>query len=268
MGKHFDEDGDGVADQVSPPPTGRPPDGDFDLGVPPVTGQYFHRLEQAPGLGRHVLHDARSLDYDAATLVEHVATERTTYHKRYGEIFDHGSVGACTGMAALGLMNTEPFVGSKLLFTAQEALEFYSRETALDDRQIPGRYPPEDTGSTGLWSMKQLRADGLISGYRWAFSLATVKRLLQVSPISLGLPWFNSMFEVDRDGFLIVQPFTGLAGGHQIEATGVDFERQAVLLANSWGDGWGQNGFAYLRFTHLDQLLKLHGDVSVPTGRL
>lgn len=262
MGKHFDNDGDGVADG----PPRRPDDGDFDLGVPSVTGQYFHLLEQGPGLGRHVLHDARSLDYDAATLVEQVTTERTTYHRRYGPIFDQGNVGACTAMAALGLMNTEPFVGSKL-FTTDDALAFYARETVLDDRQIPGHYPPDDTGSTGLWSMKQLRADGLIPGYRWAFSVATVKRLLQVSPISLGLPWFNSMFSVDHHGYLIVQPFTGLAGGHQIEATGVDFERQAVEVTNSWGDGWGQGGKAFIRFTHLDQLLKLHGDVAVPTGR-
>lgn len=262
MGKHFDEDGDGVADQRADREFGR----DFDMGVPHVAGQYFHLLEQGPGLGRHVLHDARSLDYDAATLVEHVTTERTTYHKRHGAIFDQGNVGACTAMAALGLMNTEPFVGSKV-YTTDDALAFYSRETRLDDSQIPGEYPPDDTGSTGLWSMKQLRADGLIPGYRWAFSVATVKRLLQVSPISLGLPWFNSMFSVDHHGYLIVQPFTGLAGGHQIEATGVDFERQAVEVTNSWGDGWGESGKAFIRFTHLDQLLKLHGDVAVPTGR-
>ena len=262
MAKHFDEDGDGVADG----PPRRPDDGDFDLGVPHVTGLNFHRLEQGPGLGRHVLHDARSLDYDAATMVSSVTTERTTYHQRHGEIFDQGSVGACTAMAALGLMNTEPFMGSRL-FTARDALEFYARETVLDDRQIPGQYPAEDPGSTGLWSMKQLRADGLIPGYRWAFSLATVKRLLQVSPVSLGLPWFNSMFSLDHNGYMIVQTFTGLAGGHQIVASGVDFERQAVELTNSWGENWGVRGRAYLRFTHLEQLLKLHGDVAVPTGR-
>jgi hypothetical protein len=269
MGKHVDLDGDGVADQGSPGDrSDREYGRDFDLGVPHVVGQYFHQLEQAPGLGRHVLHDARSLDHDAAQLVEHVTTEKTTTHKRYGEIFDQGDVGACTAMAALGLMNTEPFVGSKDLFITRDALNFYAAETHLDDAQIPGSYPPNDSGSTGLWSMKLLKLQRLIPGYRWAFSLATVKKLLQVSPISLGLPWFNSMFNVDRDGFLVVQPASGLAGGHQIEATGVDFERQAVLLANSWGTGWGKNGFAYLRFTHLDQLLKLHGDVSVPTGRL
>jgi hypothetical protein len=262
MGKHFDEDGDGVADRYD-----REHGRDFDMGVPHVAGQYFHRLEQAPGLGRHVLHDARSLDYDAATLVEHVTRERTTYHPRQGEIFDQGDVGACTAMAALGVLNTEPFARSSL-FTTRDALAFYGLETQLDDSQIPGRYPPDDTGSTGLWSMKALKHEKLIDAYRHAFSLTTVKKLLQVSPVSIGIPWFNSMFTVDRDGFVVVQTFSGLAGGHQIVGSGVDFERQAVEITNSWGEDWGKKGRAFIRFTHLDQLLKLHGDVSVPTGRI
>lgn len=266
MGKHFDEDGDGVADQ----PPRREADGDFDLGVEHVPGQYFHRLEQAPGLGRHVLHDIRSLAYDAAQLVEHVTTERTTYHKREGAIFDQGQVGACTGMAALGLMNTEPFVGKKL-FTTEDALRFYSDETRLDDRQIPGHYPPDDTGSTGLWAAKTLQSWGLIpakNGYRHAFSLNTVKKLLQVFPVMFGLPWFKSMFTVDKDGFIVVEPASGLAGGHEIEGSAIDFERQAVELTNSRSDGWGLKGKAFVRFADLGSLLKLHGDVTVPTGRL
>jgi hypothetical protein len=266
MGKHFDEDGDGVADQAQTSSPSRPPDGDADLGVPYVKGQYFHRLEQAPGLGRHVLHDARSLKYDAATLVEHVTTERTTYHQRKTSIWDQGNVGACTAFAALGLMVTEPFYRPTHRFTPELALQFYSVETQLDDTQIPGHYPPNDTGSTGLWSMKLLKRRGLISGYRHAFSLATVKKLLQVSPVSIGIPWFNSMFSVDRNGFVVVQSVSGPVGGHQIVGSGINFERQAVEITNSWGSGWGVHGRAYIRFTHLEQLLKLHGDVSVPTG--
>lgn len=246
----------------------RPEDGDYDFGVPYVPGQYFHRLERTdPRLGRHALHDARSLGYDAASMVEHVTREVTTYHQRHGAILDQGQVGACTAFAALGLMNTEPFVGSSL-FTSEDALRFYSEETRLDDRQIPGQYPPDDTGSTGLWSMKMLKRWLLINEYKHAFSLATVKKLLQVAPVSLGLPWYQSMFEVDRHGFMTVSQVSGLAGGHQIEATGVDYERQAVQLTNSWGMGWGQSGKAYLRFTDLGLLLKTHGDCSVPTGRI
>lgn len=247
--------------------TDRPADGDHDLGVPHVGGQYFHQIEQAPGLGRHVLHDARSRDYDADSLVTQVTREATTYHQRVVPPWDQGQVGACTAFAALGLMMTEPFVGAHS-FTEQDALRFYSEETRLDDRQIPGEYPPDDTGSTGLWSMKVLRNWLLIPGYKHAFSIGTVKRLLQVAPVSFGFAWYQSMFEVDRHGFLKVNTASGLAGGHQLDGTAVDYERQAVQLTNSWGVDWGVRGTAYLRFSDLETLLRLHGDCAVPTGRL
>ena len=96
MGRHFDEDGDGLADQAVP----RFIEGDYDLGVPHVDGQYFHRLEVFPGGGRHVLHDARSLRYDAAEMVRHVTRRRTTYHQRQAPIWDQGEVGASTAFAA------------------------------------------------------------------------------------------------------------------------------------------------------------------------
>jgi hypothetical protein len=76
------------------------------------------------------------------------------------------------------------------------------------------------------------------------------------------------MFDVDAHGFVDVRPESGLAGGHQIVGSGVDFERQAVEITNSWSENWGLKGRAFIRFTHLDQLLKLHGDCSVPTGRI
>lgn len=257
MAKHSDEGAAGV----------RSADGDFDLGVGYVPGQYFHRLEMFPGGGRHVLHDERSLAYDAAPMVEHITQDKTTFHRRAAPIWDQGSVGACTAFAGLGLMMTEPFVGPEV-YTPEDALRFYSRETWLDDRQIPGRYPPEDTGSTGLWSMKLLKLEGLIDGYRHAFSMATVKKLLQVSPVSIGIPWYNSMFKPDHYGRLVVDLTSGLAGGHQLEGTGVDFENREVELTNSWGVGWGWTGRARISFADLAILLRQHGDCSVPTGRI
>lgn len=263
MGKHTDADGDGLADQAH---VTRPADGDFDLGVSTVWGQYFHRLEVFPGGGRHVLHDARSLEYDAATLVEHVTTKRTTYHWRQAEIWDQGQVGACTAFAALGLMMTEPFYRPTHHFIGRDALQFYGAETTLDDAQIPGHYPPDDTGSTGLWSMKLLKIQGLITGYRHAFSVDTVKKLLQVTPVSFGFPWYNSMFDPDSKGHLIVDLTSGLAGGHQLVGSAVDFEAGGVELTNSWGAGWGRQGKAFLAFADLAILLGQHGDCSVPSG--
>jgi hypothetical protein len=231
-----------------------------------VDGRYFHLLEQGPGLGRHVLHDDRSRAYDAATLVAHVTARRTTYHERVVPIWDQGQVGACTAFAALGLMGTEPFYRPSWRLAPDRALQFYELETQLDDSQIPGHYPPDDTGSTGLWSMKTLKRLGYITGYRHAFSFQTVLKLLQVSPVSFGFPWYESMFETDRNGMITVDRASGLAGGHQLVGSAVDFERGLIRVDNSWGTGWGKDGQGFLSFAAVETLLSVHGDCSVPSG--
>lgn len=261
MAKHTDSDGDGVADYAADV---RPADGDDDLGVPHVPGRYFHLLEQKPGLGRHVLHDARSLNYNAADLVEHVTKEVTTFHKRVAPVWDQGQLGACTAFAALGVMMTEPFYRTSFKYSGADAIKFYEQETALDNSQIPGAYPPDDTGSTGLWSMKLLRKMGLISGYKHAFSFTTVKKLLQVDPVSFGVPWYNSMFTPDKYGRIHVDQSSGLAGGHQLDGTGIDFVNQEIELTNSWGPSWGLSGRCRISFADMQALLANHGDCSVP----
>lgn len=250
--------------------TGKPeevrmPARDDTLGVPAVDGITFHRLEQsASNLGRHVLHDARSLAYDAAELLTSTGPLKTVLHECTVAPWDQGDIGSCTANAALGLLVTAPFAVSGRVFTEADAVALYSEETKLDDRQIPGHYPPEDTGSTGVWSMKALQARGLIRGYRHAFSLDTALKLLQQYPVSTGLPWFNSMFEVDADNVIKVDQASGLAGGHQIAIVGIDVDRKAVRVRNSWGTGWADGGYAWLRWDDWKTLLHLHGDVVVP----
>lgn len=237
---------------------------DFTLGAPVVDGQYFHRLQQAPGLGRHVLHDERSRAFDAEVLTAGITRPVTTRHKRVCAPFDQGKLGSCTANAALGCLMTEPFAHSAWAFTEPDCVRLYEQETLLDDSQIPGHYPPEDTGSTGLWSMKALQKAGYIKGYRHAFTFDVLVKLLQLVPVSVGVAWFQSMFDPDSNGVLTVAPASGVAGGHQFSVTGVDLENQWFEFANSWGTGWGVNGYGKIRFADMRTLLGMHGDVTVP----
>jgi hypothetical protein len=263
MGKHTDGDGDGVADYAD---FVRPADGDHDLGVQHVRGTYFHQIEVVPGFGRHVLHDERSREYDAANgLVADVTKIVTTMHHRVIDPWDQGQIGDCTANAALGLMMTEPFADLvKRTFTEDDCVRFYEQETQLDDRQIPGHYPPDDTGSTGVWSMKVLKAWGLASGYQHAFDTWTLQRILQKFPVSVGVPWYASMDSPDENGLLHVEPASGLRGGHQFDLVGIDVENQWYTAVNSWGTGWALKGEMRIPFNDFHTLLQHHGDVSVP----
>src|SRR5437762_3240247 len=75
----------------------------------------YPRGEHSYSLGRHVLHDSASRDYDARELVKPV-TLVSTLHKSVVEPWDQGQIGQCTAEAALGLLMTEPFHNGRWQF--------------------------------------------------------------------------------------------------------------------------------------------------------
>lgn len=225
---------------------------------------HFQQLDQTAGsfrLGRHVLHDPASRLFDAAAIVK-PRPLITTIHACYQPPWNQGAIGDCTMNAAAGCLITSPNVGRTFSETEIQAL--YRVETRIDDTQIPGHWEPDDTGSTGLWSMKALKQAGLIRSYHHCFRLATVLHRLLDGPVSTGITWYESMFNTDPGHTIEVDFTSQVAGGHQVCLVGLDVEREAVRVRNSWGTGWGDGGYAWLRFADYDRLLADHGDAVVP----
>ncbi|MGW4487842.1 C1 family peptidase [Amycolatopsis sp. NPDC004368] len=226
---------------------------------------FFRHLPQASGryrLGRHVLHDPRSRAYDAREIARPRPLE-DVLHKARVAPWNQGNIGSCTANAALGCLNTDPNPSDRN-FDEQDAQALYRAETRIDDTEIPGSWEPEDTGSTGLWSMKALKNAGLIRSYHHAFRLSTVLHLLLDRPVSTGITWYESMFDVDSDHTIRVDFDSQVAGGHQICMVGMDVEREAVRVRNSWGPSWADSGYAWLRWEDYDELLADSGDAVVP----
>jgi C1A family cysteine protease len=225
----------------------------------------FQLLEQTGGpfrLGRHVLHDPRSRAYDAAELARPRPLV-ATHHQSVVEPWDQGQIGSCTANAALGALMTEPLHQPAWNFDEEDCKNLYREETRLDDSQIPGHWEPDDTGSTFLWSAKALRQAGLIRSYRHCFRMSTVLHLLLDQPVSTGITWYESMFDVDADNVIECDFGSRVAGGHQVCLVGLDVEREAVRVRNSWGTSWADGGYAWLRFEDYDRLLADNGDAGV-----
>jgi hypothetical protein len=140
------------------------------------------------------------------------------------------------------------------------AVDLYKMATTLDN--VPGSYPPDDTGSSGLGVAKALKTWALATGYTHAFSPAALKSALQSGPAMLGIVWLNSMFDPRPDGTLSVDQKSGLAGGHEIVCSGWDGAR--FRLDNSWGPAWGNAGSCWVTETDMVWLLSQQGDVTVP----
>jgi hypothetical protein len=235
-----------------------------------------------PTLGRLVEHDPRSLAY-AHGVLPNSAIQSVDWQRRI-PILDQGQLGSCTGNAATGALGTDSAgrtaatsvtispagaAASHGLFTAGAAVldeafavQLYSLATLLDS--IPGSYPPDDTGSSGLGVAKALRALGLATGYTHGFSMAALNSALQGGPVLIGIPWLESMFNPDGDGRIVVDQSSPVAGGHELELCRYDAATGEYWVANSWGTSWGQSGYGYFTAADLQWLLSQQGDVTVP----
>jgi hypothetical protein len=215
-------------------------------------------------LGRHVNHDPRSLAYEYRAPVH--ATYAGVDWQRHVPIFDQGQLGSCTGNAAVGCIGTGAFFSSldpqkNYPFAPNEAgaLACYEAATVLDP--YPGQYPPTDTGSDGNSVAMALKNAGMISGYTHALSFDAAMAALQTQPVIFGLSWYNDMFTPGADGTLSVSG--ALAGGHEVVLSAHDPHTARVRLDNSWGEGWGLGGSAWLQLADFKKLLKQDGDVTV-----
>lgn len=223
-----------------------------------------------PALGRHVEHDPRSLNY-AHGVLPTTAIKSVDWTRR-APIFDQKSLGSCTGNAAAGLLCTDSATrtgltsvtldGHVLPIDEDLAVRIYSLATHLD--QFQGTYPPTDTGSSGLGAAKALVKLGLATKYTHAFSLAALKSALQTGPLMVGTVWLNSMFAPTPAGNLTVDPSSDVAGGHEYVISAYDTAADQFRIDNSWGDGWGAHGSAWILATDLQWLLSQQGDVTVP----
>lgn len=179
-------------------------------------------------------------------------------------MFNQGQLGSCTANAALGTLVTDPFGHPGISYTEDDAVTLYELETRLDDSQIPGEYPPDDTGSTGPWSMLALEQQGRIKSFVHTRSAHHALLLLNTGPISVGVIWYQSMFTPDASATIHADTTSPVAGGHQVCIVGNDTAGKRIRIRNSWGTGWGDAGHAWLCWSDLDLLFREGGDAVQP----
>jgi hypothetical protein len=224
-----------------------------------VIRKIIREREGAGRLGRHVEHDPRSRAFSAGT-----AAIKSVRFKRHGNAFDQGDLGSCTGNAMAGVLMTEPLWIKGRNLAETDAVALYKAATKLDS--LPGKYPPDDTGSSGLAVMKAAVKAKYITGYAHTFSLGQLLGSLVLSPGILGINWYDSFDAPSPDGQCRLTASAKVRGGHEVELFGIDAAKKRVWCYNSWGPTWGgrKNGSFYFSWATLQRLLGEQGDATFP----
>lgn len=219
-------------------------------------------------LGRHVAHDSKSRMFVIPT-VRGVIPTTDIRHRRYGPKLDQGQLGSCTGYAAAHSLNCHPFRKGfieKPYFTGANAVSFYSKATELDN--ISGKYPPDDTGSSGLYVCKAMQALNVIKGYQWAFGFKHGLEAIINFPLMQGSYWFEQMMYPLKNGQVLVKGPT--YGGHEYLWIGVEIRSKQFpsqnrsWFLNSWGKSYGVNGYFWMTWKDHEKLLAKQGDLIYP----
>lgn len=224
-------------------------------------------------LGRHIHFDDKSRDYPVRPMLAGPGAPLVSkLWSRQTKPFDQGhlwnartkqyvSLGACTGMGAVGMAATTPYRMEARHYSARLAVQVYMIASAIDD--FGGQYPPTDTGSSVLAAQKALQQLGLSSGYVWCFSTDDVLQTLStVGPVEVGFNWYSDFDRPDEHGLVKLTPNGRIRGGHAFELHGNDVEHEQVIAMQSWGLGWGVRGQFRFSYADLDRLMHEDGEAA------
>ncbi|MEN6535518.1 MAG: C1 family peptidase [Bryobacteraceae bacterium] len=174
----------------------------------------------------------------------------SAFHPMLVAPLDQGALGACTGFATAGCLSTWPF-GLKL--TNADGKRIYSLATKLDG--FSGSYPPTDTGSDGNSAMAAAIQLGLVASktFSHAETLADMHAGIQFRAGIFGSTWTTEMSKPKPDGYVTIGG--DVEGGHQYAYVGFDKERGDEVFRNSWGKGYGCDGYFRIRSDNVQTLI-------------
>jgi C1A family cysteine protease len=191
-------------------------------------------------------------------------------------IYDQGALGSCTGFAiAKGLRefiqrtNHEAQVPLSAMF-------LYYEERVLQDTVN------EDSGATMTAGLQVLQDTGVAPDSAWPYNIpqfkvkpsqaaydaagankvhhaTQVKGLDDVKTVvakggavAIGFQVYQSFMKIGADGVMpMPKPTERVVGGHAVLVVGYDDAKKAVLVRNSWGTKWGQEGYFWMPYAFI-----------------
>lgn len=186
-------------------------------------------------------------------------------------ILNQGRCGSCVAFAAIATLETQykidyGFAGYKRLspqhlfscgggscfwgWTGGSAASFLQKYGVPDEACFP--YTSGTTGSTGScrpcadYQKRVVRITGYNTPTSGVTNLQVIKQALQKGPLFAMMTIYSDFRNYTGGVYRHVSG--GYLGGHAISIVGYDDSQRALIIRNSWGTGWGENGFARVSY--------------------
>lgn len=172
---------------------------------------------------------------------------------------DQGSQAACSAFAAAAIKQYQEYeeLGSKYYFSAQYIYDnrvnypgegMYGRDTFKILQKKGCCLEKHHRYGTKLGIVTSTNKKALpyrIKSYYRVETLDEVKdALFRYGAAWVALPVFNS-----SESFWKPRDDEGKEGGHAVAIVGYDDSKKNLILRNSWGSDWGDNGYTYFPYS-------------------
>ena len=225
------------------------------------------------------LPDHRDLFYASPRATAGLLPATIDLRATFPAVYDQGELGSCTANAIAGALEFDELqAGAQSSWTPSRLFIYYN------ERLLEGTVS-SDAGAQLRDGIKVIAREGVCPETEWPYDAARFaekppeavyrdafrdrvsayfrisQTLLQMKscladgfPFVFGFSVFESM-ESDRvkqSGHVpLPQPNDSLLGGHAVVCVGYDDRGHHFTFRNSWGSGWGENGYGYLPYAYL-----------------
>jgi hypothetical protein len=218
--------------------------------------------------------DARSRAWRVRDLLDSFSSlpERVEVWTPHQPTLDQRLTSFCVPFSIAHWIAGEPF---------PEDTEVVDEEFAIDLATMIRRNEKIRTqGMSILDGLKGAQEDGWISEYYWcgAGSGTVIEDIVDavqiLGGIILGVDWQESMYSPRPSGLMEVS-YNGNFTPHCVYVTGAvlgkpiigedSTPRDYLVIQNSWGTDWGNDGFCMIELDALEELMTHQGEAAVPT---